>query len=117
MTRYQLSLHVEKLPKSFFGGRPDTYATIRVTGGPHEGKTLGQTETVYNCSHPDFTKVVFLDTDESINMPLTIQVHNARNQNVMGECTVEASEVARAPGHMVSIKNQGIVYVKASVWR
>jgi C2 domain len=111
MTRYQLSIYAEKLPKGFIF-KPNPYATVRVTGGPRDGENIGTTEVVHSTQSPDFVKVFFIETSASINLPITISVYNDRDQSLLAEATFEATEVFLAPGHFMSNKaNNGAKYV------
>jgi C2 domain len=98
MPRYQVSIQAEKLPRGLFR-RPNPYAVVIVTGGPREGENIGKTETVYNTVEPDFTKVLFVETDPSVNLPLKISIYNYRNETLLAEATFEATEVFVSPGH------------------
>jgi hypothetical protein len=98
MPRYQLSIRAEKLPKGFFR-KPNPYAEIKVSGGPREGETLGRTEVMENALAPDWCKVIFLETDESIYMPLQVSIYNDRNGELLAQATFEATEVFQSPGH------------------
>jgi C2 domain len=105
MTRYQLSIYAEKLPKGMIR-KPNPYATVKVTGGPRDGEVVGQTEIVYNTQEPDFVKVFFIDTNASINLPLTISIYNDRDQSLLAEATFEATEVFVSPGHFMVHKGK-----------
>jgi hypothetical protein len=111
MTRYQLSIYAEKLPKGLLF-KPNPYATAKVTGGPRDGENIGTTEVVDSTQSPDFVKVFFIETDASINLPITISIYNDRDNSLLAEATFEATEVFVAPGHVLSHKaNNGAKYV------
>jgi hypothetical protein len=98
MPRYQLSILAENLPRGTFG-RPNPYAKVVVSGGPREGETIGQTETLESTQDADFLKTIFLETDASIFMPLKVTIYNGRNDSVLTEGIFEATEVNASPGH------------------
>ena len=67
MTRYQLSLEAENLPRRVFFGcmrNPNPYAVVKVSGGPHEGTVVGRTEPIPATLQPDWTECLFVDTGE-----------------------------------------------------
>jgi hypothetical protein len=114
MTRYQLSIYAEKLPKSgsVLHLKPSPYATAKVTGGPRDGENIGTTEVVPLTQSPDFVKVFFIDTDATKNYPITITIWNDRDESKLAEATFEATEVFVAPGHVLSHKAEnGAKYV------
>ena len=111
MTRYQLSIYAERLPKGLFR-KPNPYATIKVTGGRRDGEMIGRTETIDNTLEPDFVKSFFIETDASINLPLCISIYNDRDDSLLAESTFEATEVYKSPGHFMVNKTQnGAKYV------
>jgi len=97
MPRYQLSLYAEKLPRGLLRW-PNPYADVTVTGGPREGEKIGKTNVVQNTLNPDWTTVLFLETDASVFLPFKVSVYNSRNDVLLAEATFEATEVAEAPG-------------------
>jgi hypothetical protein len=105
MPRYQLSVYAEKLPRGRIR-QPNPYAVVTVSDGTHDGETLGKSETVYNTTDPDFTKVIFLETDASVNLPLRVSIFNDRNGVLLAEGIFEATEVFLAPGHFKVVKAQ-----------
>jgi C2 domain len=66
MTRYQLSLEAENLPRRFCGSlrNPNPYAVVKVCGGPKEGTVVGRTEPIRHTLQPDWVECLFLDTGE-----------------------------------------------------
>jgi C2 domain len=66
MTRYQLSLEAENLPRRFCGSlrNPNPYAVVKVCGGPTEGTVVGRTEPIRRTLQPDWVECLFLDTGE-----------------------------------------------------
>jgi Ca2+-dependent lipid-binding protein len=104
MTRYQLSMHAEHLPRNWFH-TPSPYAVATITDGPLKGTKIGQTETLPKTTDPDWVAVLFFETDSSIYMPLKIQVFDEREYNddiLLGEATFEATEIFGAAGHLKS---------------
>ena len=99
MTRYQLSIYAEKLPHRGLFRKPNPVAEVVITGGPRDGDVLGRTEVVEQTLEPDFVRCFFLETDRSINLPLTITIYNDRDGSVLADATFEATEVFLAPGH------------------
>jgi Ca2+-dependent lipid-binding protein len=118
MTRYQLSIHVERLPHSFFH-TPSPYAVARITGGPLEGTTIGKTEILKKTINPEWTKVLFFETDSSVYMPIKISIydkhHGQKEPEFLGEASFEATEVFSAPGHLqahiMSPRGKAKIYV------
>lgn len=107
MTRYQLSIYAERLPRRRFH-RIDSYAEVTVCGGPRDGEALGRTETIPNTVAPDFTKVFYLETNSSINLPLKVSIYNEASSNdktLLAEGIFEATEVFVAPGHFKVCKD------------
>lgn len=98
MPRYQLSIHAENLPRGVFR-RPNPYAEVTVSGGPRDGEVIGKTEIVHNSLDPDFVKVLYVETDASVNLPLQVCLFNDRNGGLLAEAVFEATEVSVAPGH------------------
>jgi hypothetical protein len=98
MPRYQLTVVAEKLPRGLFR-RPNPYAVVTVAGGPRDQERLGQTETLRKALDPDFTKVLFLETDPSVNLPLKVSIFNDRDGTQLAEAVFEATEVFQSPGH------------------
>jgi C2 domain len=66
MTRYQLSLEAENLPRRFCGSlrNPNPYAVVKVCGGPKEGTVVGRTEPIRRTLQPDWVECLFLETGE-----------------------------------------------------
>jgi C2 domain len=110
MTRYQVSVYAERLPRGRLR-RPNPYAEITVVGGPRDGQTVGRTETVLNTVEPDFTKVFFIETDASINLPLKVSIYNEGHRHPLAEGIFEATEVFLSPGHFKVSKDGGAKYV------
>ena len=109
MTRFQLSLHAGSLPSSLFH-TPNPYGVVTVTGGAHD-KEVGRTETILKTTNPDWTKTMFIETDASINLPLTVQVWDDRGPNkqdvLIGEAQFEATVIHQSPGRILSQKMKG----------
>ena len=98
MTRYQLSIKGENLPRFCFL-KPSPYAVVTVSGGPHEGTEIARTETILKANDPDWATIFFIETDASINMPLRISVFNDRIRNrCLGDVSFEATEIFQAAG-------------------
>lgn len=72
---------------------------VTVAGGPRDNEKLGKTETICNSRDPDFTKVLFFETDSSVNLPLKVSIFNDRNGSLLAEAIFEATEVFLSPGH------------------
>lgn len=116
MTRYQLSIYAEKLPNRGLFRKPNPVAQVAISGGPRDGDVLGRTEVVQNTLEPDFVRGFFLETERSINMPLTVTIYNDRDKSVLAEATFEATEVFSAPGHFqVHKAPNGAKYVIVSM--
>ena len=99
MTRYQLKINAENLPRGLIR-RPNPYAVVTVTGGPRLGETLGKTDVVFNTVDPDFAKTLFLETDSSVFMPIRVAICNDRNDAHLAEANFEATEVHVSRGRM-----------------
>jgi hypothetical protein len=99
MTRYQLSLVADKLPRRFVG-RPNPYAEVTVTGGPAQGTVVGRTETMRHAVYADWCTVLFLETDDSIFMPIKVSVYDERGgeDRLIAEASFEATEIFKARG-------------------
>jgi Ca2+-dependent lipid-binding protein len=102
MPRYQLSVHAEKLRKSFFR-TPDPYAVVTIAGGPLSGTEVGRTETISNALNPDWTTLLYIETDASVNMPLTVAIWDDRGggeDRLLGEAQFEATTIFQSPGRI-----------------
>lgn len=103
-TRYQLSIHAEKLPRSFWGTAPSPYAKVKISGGPLNGKEIGRTATLPTTVDADWTDSLYLETASSIFMPLLIQIYDdqgvGRDDVLLGQANCEATEVFSSPGHV-----------------
>lgn len=102
MTRFQLSLRAERLPRGLFH-TPRPYAEVQVSGGPHEGLNVGTTKPLQG-SDVEWTELFYIDTDSSIFMPLRIVVSDDRGWDkrnpVLAQVTFEATEVFQSVGQM-----------------
>jgi C2 domain len=99
MTRYQLSIGAAGLPKG--GWRtPNPYAEVMVTGGPLNGTTVGKTEVVHCSQNPDFTQVLFIETDTAVFFPIRVAIYNDRNHAELASAAFEATEVHASSGHL-----------------
>jgi hypothetical protein len=70
MTRYQLSIEAENLPRRFCFGcvrNPNPYAIVKVSGGPREGTVIGRTQPIEATAQPDWVECLFLDTGENLH--------------------------------------------------
>lgn len=122
MTRYQVSVYAEKLPKQgLLHKLPNVYATIQVSGGTRDGEMIGTTEVMYKTCTPDFIKVFFIETDASRNLPITVRIYHTNDMSIndnpnpnqthqhngtqLIEATFEVTEVFKAPGHVLSQKS------------
>lgn len=109
MTRYQLSLHADSLPRSLFH-TPSPYAIVTKTGGQH-GNEVGRTETIVKTISPDWIKTMFIETDASINLPLKVAVWDDRglyrDDVMIGEAQFEAMVIHQSPGRLQSQKMKG----------
>jgi Ca2+-dependent lipid-binding protein len=110
MTRFQLSLQAENLPKSLFH-TPSPYAHVAVAGGPAYVTEVGKTETIVKNTSPDWVMTMFIETDASINLPLTVSVWDDRGPNkddiLIGEVVFEATVIYQSPGRVQSQKLKG----------
>ena len=80
MTRYQLSIEAEKLPRVFFRS-PCSYAVVTVTDGPQKGKEIGRTETLPRSQTPDWIAILFIDTEAA-----TLYTHFSLKVVTVGTC-------------------------------
>lgn len=109
MPRYQLSLHAEKLPKSWFR-TPHPYCVVTIASGPLADTQVGRTETIVKATKPDFTKTIFIETDASVNMPLKVSVWDDRDggdDRLIGEAEFEATTIFQSPGRIQKQKMRG----------
>jgi Ca2+-dependent lipid-binding protein len=105
MPRYQLSIHAQKLPTRLFRGRPNPYAVVTVSGGPHEGLVIGRTETMQKEVTPDFIKVLFVETEASVYMPIVVSLMDERRYDtdvLLAEANFEVTEIFKAKGNSQS---------------
>jgi hypothetical protein len=116
MTRYQLTIEAEHLPvpslwtRWLTGKANETYAEVVVSGGPQQGTVIGRTEN-HSGRRIQWTKTLYLETDPSIYMPLTVRICKA-NGSLLGEMTAEATAIFQSAGRFKSEKTiSGIMYV------
>lgn len=116
MKRYQLSIEAEDLSLSTFWtrwitGKPSqAYAEVLVNGGPHQGTIIGRTES-HTGRRIQWVKTLFVETDPSIYMPLTIRVY-MDNGSLLGEMTAEAMAIHQSAGRVRREETpSGIMYV------
>jgi len=105
MTRYQITVRAENLPRGSWWRKPHAYATVAITDGPQRGNQLGQTETLkYGTLNPEWTHPILVETDATIFMPITVSIYD---QNILlVQADFEVTEVFRNPGH-VSFREAG----------
>lgn len=109
MTRYQLTIEAEKLSRVSPIRMGAPYATVSVTGGPREGDVLGETE-VSDTLDPRWTKVIFVDTDAAVYMPITVEIFDdqeGREHRKMAEANFEVTAIYEAPTHTQFEKLKG----------
>jgi len=102
--RYQLTLEAEKLKRVGKLRLGCPYAVVTATGGPHEGKEIGRTETIKDSLNPNWVKIIYIKSDESIFFPIRVAVYDdnpRREEHVLrGEANFEITELYQSPGHM-----------------
>lgn len=83
-----------------------------VTGGPHQGKTLGQTETIARSCNPEWVKTMFFYTDSSVFMPIKVSIYAhlamGRDPELLAEGNFEATEIHQSAGHTQFVQDMGI---------
>jgi len=98
-TKYQLSLHADKLKRRFLGGRPAPYAIVTLNG-----QDIGRTEIREPTQHPDWCISMTLEFSPGQKLPFTVFVYDWRgansNDKLLAKAEFDASEVFRSPGHM-----------------
>ncbi|CAB9518699.1 Copine-6 [Seminavis robusta] len=98
MTKYQLSLHADRLRKGFLWRRPMAYAVVMVE---NESKTLGKTEVAQPGTRAEWRKPMTLEFSSDMHVPFTVALHDSRNDDrLMAKADFEASEVFNSRGHM-----------------
>lgn len=98
MTKYQLSLHAEKLKRSFLGFPPKPYAVVT-----SNGKDIGRTEIREPCTDPDWCLSMKLEFEPSVKTTLKVSIYNwipSGDDQLLAEAEFEATEVFQSPGHM-----------------
>lgn len=99
MPRYQLLLRCENVPKRRF----QSYGTYMAVHDQTTQTTVGQTETVFNTPHPEFSKVLFVETNPSVYHPLQLIVYQdngvGRDATALWHAQIEATEVVQSKGH------------------
>ncbi|GKY98190.1 hypothetical protein MPSEU_000776800 [Mayamaea pseudoterrestris] len=119
MTRYQLAIEAENLPGTSLWSRwfaresHEVYAEIVVTGGPQQNTVIGRTES-HMGRRIQWIKTLFVETDPSIYMPLTIRVYKV-NGTLLGEMTAEATAIFQSPGRFKTEKTATGIIITASI--
>ena len=120
MTRFQLSVHAQRVPRrGLFRTKPTAYAKVTVTGGPQEGTELGRTESIVNSRDADWVKTIFLETSSAVFMPLKVSILHENDYNddeLLAEANFEATEVFQNAGHLQWEKVGKTKYVRSRLW-
>lgn len=98
VTKYQLSLHAQKLRRGFLGRRPAPYAIVAVNGND-----IGRTEIHEPTLSPDWCVSLKLEFSAEMRVPFTVSIHNwcgDQDDKLIARTEFEASEVFNSPGHM-----------------
>jgi Ca2+-dependent lipid-binding protein len=104
MTRYQISIGALHLPKHFFR-KPSPYCTVKITEGPHGSTEIGRTQVLKECTDPDWTDTLYVDTDLSVRTPIIVELwdHHGKSHKQdrkIGEAEFEVMEIYQTDGHM-----------------
>ena len=97
-TKYQLSLHADKLRRRFLGGRPTPYAVVTL-----DGKDIGRTEIREPTTDPDWCVSMKLEFAASQKLSFVVSIYDwcgDRNDKLLAKAEFEATEVFQSPGHM-----------------
>ena len=111
MTRYQLTIEADKLKRvsSLRAGRPK--AVVTVSGGSREGDVLGTTEALDTLVHLRWSTVVFIETDPSTYLPITVEIfdhqENGKEEKKMAEANFEVTSIYQSPVHTQSEQLKG----------
>jgi Ca2+-dependent lipid-binding protein len=103
MTRFQLFIHAENLPKSRFR-RPDPYAIVRF-GKPDQAEgdvtaEVGRTEVLPRTTDPEWSRILFVEAEAAKITYVTVSVYDHHNNHhLLGQGTFEVTEVNQSPGH------------------
>jgi Ca2+-dependent lipid-binding protein len=108
MTRYQLTIWVEGLPKRkpLLGIRPNPYCKVHITGGPRNGTCLGKSDIVRKSINPTFTTIYFIETDPSEYLPIKVCIYDDRKyvddqyDREIAVANFEITEIYRSKGHL-----------------
>lgn len=104
MTKYQISIFAEGLPRVFFK-TPSSYAAVTISEGPQQGKEIGRTEISPRDSNPDWIQVLFVETNAATYMPINVEVFHGREYNddvLLGSASFEVTEIYSSTGHCQS---------------
>lgn len=119
MTRFQLFVHAENLPRSsIFGRRPDPYAIVRFGKPEASGAAeIGRTEVLPQTTDPEWARIMFVEAEAAKITFVTVSVYDNNNNNgsrdnnnkstagnnnnarLLGQATFEVTEVNQSPGH------------------
>jgi hypothetical protein len=104
--RYQLTLHAKDLPNCRFFGTSCPFAKVKVTSGPNEGLSLGETEPIRKDLNPTWTKIFFLNFLPSDRTDIEVVIFDYRGDHKeptwMGQANFEATSVFQSPGKLQS---------------
>jgi Ca2+-dependent lipid-binding protein len=120
MTRFQLFVHAENLPRSIFR-RPNPYAIVRFGKPEVNGAEIGRTEVLPQNTDPEWARILFVEAEAAKITYVTVSIydHNtsiikkmaggaagintsmrsAASHSLLGEATFEVTEVNQSPGH------------------
>jgi Ca2+-dependent lipid-binding protein len=100
--KFQLTIEAEKLKRSNPLRNLRPYALVSVSGGSREGDVLGQTEVVENSLDPRWGAVVYVDTDASVYLPITVEIfdsNDGRDDKKIAEASFEVTAIYESQAH------------------
>jgi hypothetical protein len=113
MTRYQLTVEAENVPQSSVWTRwlrrraHQVYVEITVTGGAQAHQKLGRTESCSAQRRVQWCKPIYIETDSSVYMPLSIRIVH-ESGSIVAEMTAEATTIYQSPGRQKIEKKNGV---------
>jgi hypothetical protein len=115
MTKFQLSLHANKLKKGFLWRTPMPYAVVSLENETskqpsshsqdqqQQPQVLGKTEQCEPTLSPDWCKCIVMEyTPEDVmqRVPFVVAIYDGNDDRLITQANFEASQVFGSPGHM-----------------
>ena len=110
-TKYQLSLHANKLKKRFLWQTPRPYAVVSLEKNDssqpqqqQQQEILGKTESLGPSISPDWCQSIAMELDlgetTTHMVPFIVAIHDGKDDALLAQAKFEASQVFNSPGHM-----------------